>query len=526
MKDTKIIRDPIHGFVELPSDLFDSLVDTVMFQRLREIKQLGLAHYVYPGAVHTRFEHSLGAAHVMSNMIDSIINNTDRYVLPFLSSEDIKKHLQAVLEELQKLKAEAVTAALLHDVGHIALSHTSEKLNEDYLDFVTLIKDKEIKKYFKTTQKHEEVTIMIIKKIIAEGKKVLFNGREVELSIVEKILTHAYKGNVPLKTPKDNAIEVISELISSEIDVDRGDYILRDSYFSGTSTKLYDLERLYKVIVLVPKNLRPPWAGVGVLEKGVSIIENMLLSRIYMYKDVYLHPVSMIYSAMAARFLNLVVVASVKYEKVNAIEQVEWLKMILFGDVAEFEENVVSLTDSAFYSLLKKIKYMDFGDEECDELIMSMKALAEGLLSRRHWSALVMDESSASKLVEKIEEQHVYFKDKAKEYLTPSSIFFKSKYDAYAGNVLVFDRKTPHVPQKLHESPLSVIASKIKDVRYAKVIIVAPKLDSVKGLTKWRLKRGRFDWSHPKCVEKFGKMVQESERKAIEFAKELESWIP
>lgn len=135
----KIVRDPIHGYLEFPSDLFETLIDTPLFQRLRDIRQLGLSHLVYPGAVHTRFEHSLGAAHVMNRLIDSIVSNTRMHVIRSLSSsgdENLARvggYIEEVLRGLERIRREAVVAALLHDIGHLMLSHVMEAAVGDYV---------------------------------------------------------------------------------------------------------------------------------------------------------------------------------------------------------------------------------------------------------------------------------------------------------------------------------------------------------------------------------------------------------
>jgi len=530
----KFVRDPVHGFIGFPEDLYETLIDTELFQRLREVRQLALSHLVYPGANHTRFEHSLGVAHVVRNMLESVRRNTIEYVLPYADKMGLDKdHVNSVLNELEEMSKEAIVAALLHDIGHVALSHVFDKSAEDlvYLSFpkvaVVTVKD------------HEHRTVKAVAEVLRD--EVRYGGKSVNMKLVALILSKAYgKDNVDLKErlkelgfedpldAKVNAIEIIAQMISSDIDADRGDYILRDSYFSGSLSQIYDIGRLYNVIALMPESQGSKELRLGIIDKGTSVIENMLLSRIYMYKDVYLHTVSMIYSAMAARFLSLTLAAREKL--LDLIPEMKYARKIFGGDSPELKEALLSFTDSTFYEILRKVSRLEMtsvtegleGEEKQQTLtvVKAMKSLARGILERRHWSAFILYDNAAAKLASRIERDKKYFIKIIKKYLDPFVIFYWNSYTAYKGNVPLFDRSRPRVHLTLHESQTSTIADKIKDVRYAKVIIVVPKIyGDMNNLMNWKVKNGRYEPEPSEAEE-----VEEAFHRAKELASMLTDW--
>lgn len=223
MNKKKIINDPVYGFITIPSALVYDLISHPYFQRLRYIKQLGMTHLVYPGALHTRFHHALGAMHLMSLALEVLRN---------------KGHQITAAEE------EAATIAiLLHDIGHGPFSHALEH---------TLVNG----------IKHEDISILMMDKLNEE-----FDGR---LTGAIRIFQGQYHRNF------------FCQLISGQLDLDRMDYLNRDSFFTGVSEGVISFDRIIKMFNVVDDQL-------VIEEKGIYSIEKFLIARRLMYWQVYLH---------------------------------------------------------------------------------------------------------------------------------------------------------------------------------------------------------------------------------------------
>lgn len=220
---TKIINDPIYGFLRFSQPLLFRLIEHPYFQRLRHIKQMGLAYYVYPGAVHTRFHHSLGACHLMGEALKIL---------------KIKGH---DIDEITILSAQI--AILLHDIGHGPFSHALEH---------SLIEGVH----------HEEISISIMEELNHE-----FSGM---LDEAIQIFT------------KKHPIHFLSQLVSGQLDMDRMDYLNRDSFYSGVSEGVIGYDRILQMIDVRDNEL-------VVEEKGLQSVEKFLIARRMMYWQVYLH---------------------------------------------------------------------------------------------------------------------------------------------------------------------------------------------------------------------------------------------
>ncbi len=222
LRPHKIINDPVYGFIAVPKGLVLEVVDHPWFQRLRGIRQLSLTHYVYPGAQHTRFQHALGALHLMTMALDS------------LRQKDV---------EISPAEYEAAQlAVLLHDIGHGPFSHT---LEGDIID-----------------AHHESLTLCFMQALNAHF------DRRLRLAI--DIFKGAY------------AKTFLHQLVSGQLDIDRLDYLNRDTYFTGVSEGVIGSERIIKMLHVVDGKL-------VVEEKGVYSIEKFLIARRLMYWQVYLH---------------------------------------------------------------------------------------------------------------------------------------------------------------------------------------------------------------------------------------------
>lgn len=219
----KIINDPIYGFVTLPDELIYDLINHPIFQRLRRIKQLGLTNLVYPGALHTRFHHAIGAMHLMTE------------ALQVLKSKGIK-----ITDEESRA---AIIAILLHDIGHGPFSHALEH---------TIVKGVH----------HEDISAMLMDEL-----NKTFKGK---LTLAIKI----FKGEHPKK--------FLHQLVSSQLDMDRLDYLKRDSFFTGVSEGVISSDRIIKMLNVANGEL-------VVEAKGIYSVEKFLIARRLMYWQVYLH---------------------------------------------------------------------------------------------------------------------------------------------------------------------------------------------------------------------------------------------
>ncbi len=219
----KLFNDPVYGFIPVKSELVFDIIQHPYFQRLRRIKQLGLTDYIYPGALHTRFHHALGAMHLMDKALNSL---------------RAKGHMIFDAEY-----EAAIIAILLHDIGHGPFSHTLE---------------------FSMLQgiKHEQLTLKTLKKLNAE-----FGGR-LDLAI------QVFEGTYPRK--------FLGQLVASQLDMDRLDYLQRDCFFTGVHEGKIGAERIIQMLNLAEDEL-------VVEEKGIYSLENFLSARRLMYWQVYLH---------------------------------------------------------------------------------------------------------------------------------------------------------------------------------------------------------------------------------------------
>jgi HD superfamily phosphohydrolase len=219
----KIINDPVHGFITIPNALIFDIIEHPYFQRLRYIKQLGLTYLVYPGAIHMRFQHALGAMHLMSQAMEML---------------KIKGH-DISADEQQGL----LLAILLHDIGHGPYSHALEH---------TLV---------------ENITHETISNYFIEFLNARYGG---ELELAKQIFTNQYHK------------KFLHQLVSSQLDVDRLDYLMRDSFFTGVSEGVISTDRIIKMLNVHDDEL-------VVESKGIYSIEKFIVARRLMYWQVYLH---------------------------------------------------------------------------------------------------------------------------------------------------------------------------------------------------------------------------------------------
>ncbi|HLT48581.1 MAG TPA: HD domain-containing protein [Rubricoccaceae bacterium] len=231
----KLFNDPVHGFVSVPKGLILALIETPAFQRLRRIRQLGLGFLVFPGAVHTRFEHALGAMALMQAALDTL-----REKGTIMATDEVEA---------------ALAAALLHDVGHGPFSHTLEgQLLPPAPDG--------------TPHHHERMSRAIIQRL-----DPALGGR---LGLTLDIFDGRY--------PRP----FFHTLVASQLDMDRLDYLRRDSFYTGVAEGVIGVERILKTMRVVPETGGPD-ARVVIEAKGAYAVENFILARRLMFWQVYLH---------------------------------------------------------------------------------------------------------------------------------------------------------------------------------------------------------------------------------------------
>ncbi|MEM6794803.1 MAG: HD domain-containing protein, partial [Acidobacteriota bacterium] len=239
------IRDPIHGFVRV-DPLEAALLDSRPMQRLRFIHQLGLTFLVFPGAEHSRFSHVLGTMHLAGRIYDAVAAKSEGQ-LP-RGEEALERRLVRV-------------AALLHDIGHAPFSHSAEDLFEAGID-------------------HEDMTRMLLD--TAEMRGVFErHGEGLEVEAVQRVLAKEGEGMERL----------LSEIVTSELDVDKMDYLRRDSLYCGVQYGSYDLERLIEMVEPVQDPADGTWR-VGFAHGGVHALEALVLARYYMFTQVYFNQTS------------------------------------------------------------------------------------------------------------------------------------------------------------------------------------------------------------------------------------------
>lgn len=234
----KIINDPVYGFITIDDDLINKIISHPYYQRLRRINQMAMAYLVYPGAVHTRLHHSLGAYHLMCNALSELKN----------------KGIEITKEEEQAAKI----AILLHDIGHGPFSHALENVLTEGMH-------------------HEEISLLLIKELNTQ-----FDGK---LQMALDIFTDVY------------AKKFLHQLISGQLDVDRMDYLTRDSFFTGVNEGAIGYDRILKMLTVHNGQLM-------VEEKGIYSIEKFLVARRLMYWQVYLHKTVLSAEQMLQRIIK------------------------------------------------------------------------------------------------------------------------------------------------------------------------------------------------------------------------------
>ena len=370
----KVINDPVFGFIRVPRGLLLDIVKHRLFQRLSRIKQLGMASVVYPGAQHTRFQHSLGAFHLMS---EAILSLQQKGIFIFDS-------------EAEALKA----AILLHDIGHGPFSHVLEN---------TLI----------SGISHEEISLLMMEEINRE--------MQGKLNLAISIFKDEY--------PK----RFLHQLISSQLDMDRLDYLRRDSFFTGVTEGNIGSARIIKMLNVVDDRL-------VVEQKGIYSIENYLTARRLMYWQVYLHKTTVAYEKTLVNLLRRAKHLAMQGEELFATPA---LRYFLYNDVdaKRFEEDPLALAnyelldDNDIWASVKT--WMSHPDR-----VLSL--LAHDLAERRIFRVEVHEEPIADEEIKALQSQlaeacGVSFDDAS--YLISVNTIQKDMYDPSDDQIDILVRK-------------------------------------------------------------------------------------
>ncbi|RRD02400.1 HD domain-containing protein [Prevotella sp. OH937_COT-195] len=370
MNDSKIINDPVFGFIKIPRGIILSIVQHPLMQRLTRIRQLGLTNAVYPAAQHTRFQHSIGAFHLMSEAVTS------------LKQKGIS---------ISDSEAEAIGAAILmHDIGHGPFSHVLENALISGIS-------------------HEEISIMMMERMNEE-----MNG---ELNLTLKIFKD------------DHPKHFLHQLISSQLDMDRLDYLRRDSFFTGVNEGSIGSARIIKMLNVVDDQL-------VVDSKGIYSLENYLTSRRLMYWQVYLHK-----TAVACEKVLVNTLLRAKHLAMNGKEVFAppCLKYFLTNDIdgemfrnsPEALCNYILLDDNDIWSAIKVWTYSD-------DKILSL--LATDMLNRNIFKVEVSNEPASEERMESLRKQiakayGIEIKDTS--YLVSLNAIQKDMYDVNEDRIAI-----------------------------------------------------------------------------------------
>lgn len=397
MTERKIINDPVFGFIHIPKGLLYDIVCHPVFQRLTRIKQLGLSSAVYPGAQHTRFQHSLGAFHLMSEAITSLTAKGN-----FIFDSE----------------AEAVQAAiLLHDVGHGPFSHVLENTIVNGIS-------------------HEEISLMLMERINKDLKG--------QLNLAIQIFKDEY--------PK----RFLHQLVSGQLDMDRLDYLRRDSFYTGVTEGNIGSARIIKMLNVKDDHL--------VIEsKGIYSIENFLTSRRLMYWQVYLHKTSVACEKMlvstllrakelAAQGIELFASPALKYFLYHRIGKEE------FYNNPECLDYFIQLDDNDIWTALKVWS-------NHDDIILS--TLSKSLINRQLFkveiSSSPITRGKKDELLEKIANKLQISKKEAGYFLCTSTIennMYKKEDDSI--EIIYNDGSTQNIADASDMLNISLLSRKVK----------------------------------------------------------------
>ena len=333
----KIINDPVHGFIKIPYEIIFDIMEHRCFQRLRRISQTGLLSLIFPGATHTRFHHAIGAMHLMFNALEILKQKGVK-----ISTEEEKG---------------AMLAVLLHDVGHGPFSHALENILMD-------------------NWHHEKLSLLLMEQLNEE-----FSG---ELTIAIQMFQGKYHR------------KFFNQLISSQLDVDRLDYLKRDSFYTGVSEGNINTQRILSTLNVLDDEL--------VLdEKGIYSIEHYLVARMFMYWQVYYHKAAVLAENLLIKIMNRAKTLVSQNVKVEASEN---LKYFLYRESSPqaTEEDIARFMELDDTDVLQAIKSW----KNHEDFVLSY--LCKTVINRKFPKIIYSSTPFSDDLVrEKIRETNLYF---------------------------------------------------------------------------------------------------------------------
>lgn len=326
--EKKVIRDPIHSYIHIELQIILDLINTPCFQRLRRIKQLGATYTVYPTANHTRFDHSLGVYEIARRLVtenEEVANNL---------TDNEKVYVQI--------------AALLHDLGHGPYSHVFESI---------------------TNINHEQMTNQFILQD-TQVHTILENYQQGLSQIICDIINHNY--------PK----KLCWQLVSSQLDADRMDYLLRDAYFTGTKYGEFDLERIMRTIKVHNNQL-------VVKQSGIYALEDYLMSRFHMFWQVYYHVNIRMFERMFEAFALRIETIKEKYPD----DYFLGFDKLIHANTID-TQLFLNYDDSSIIELFKKLQY-------CNDTILA--DLSGRLLNRQFFNEYELSKENKTMLLKKLQ---------------------------------------------------------------------------------------------------------------------------
>lgn len=333
----KIINDPVHGFIKIPYEIIFDIMEHRCFQRLRRISQTGLLSLIFPGATHTRFHHAIGAMHLMFNALEILKQKGVK-----ISTEEEKG---------------AMLAVLLHDVGHGPFSHALENILMD-------------------NWHHEKLSLLLMEQLNEE-----FSG---ELTIAIQMFQGKYHR------------KFFNQLISSQLDVDRLDYLKRDSFYTGVSEGNINTQRILSTLNVLDDEL--------VLdEKGIYSIEHYLVARMFMYWQVYYHKAAVLAENLLIKIMNRAKTLVSQNMKVEASEN---LKYFLYREsyTQATEEDIARFMELDDTDVLQAIKSWKNHDD------FALSYLCKTVINRKFPKIIYSSTPFSDDLVrEKIRETNLHF---------------------------------------------------------------------------------------------------------------------
>lgn len=394
---SKILNDPIHGFIRLSKGIILDLIEHPYFQRLRRISQLGLTSLVYPGAYHTRFHHAIGAMHLMTKAVESLRS---------------KGH-KITDEELLGAKI----AILLHDIGHGPFSHALEHSISHNIS-------------------HEQISILFMKKLNVE-----FDGK---LNLAIQIFEGKYKK------------KFLHQLVSSQLDVDRMDYLKRDSYYSGVQEGTIGTERIIHMLNIVDDNL-------VVESKGIYSIEKFLIARRLMYWQVYFHKTVVCSEQMLIQILKR---AKELSKKQIPLFTTKALKSFLENNykLQDFEQNDIifqKFTQLDDFDIMTCIKQW----KDHEDIILS--TLSDNIINRKLFKVIVSDKPIENEFVNslklKIKEKYS-LKNEDINYMLISGQITNDAYKQNDSDIKIYfkDGKLLDISQASDQDAILAISKKVK----------------------------------------------------------------